>query len=111
MEKDSYQFLQQFYPFHMEMRDQLEFTPHQAIAGCEGCKKNIYLKPNQHCLSGGRYCATDPDGDGILNGQDAVREILRQLCIFKQDQINWWKYIIKYSNLCLSKMYSPFLLN
>ncbi|CAD8120704.1 unnamed protein product [Paramecium sonneborni] len=102
MDRSSYQFLEQFYPFHIEMRDQLEFTPHYAIDRCGICKKEDYKKPNQQCLSGGRYCASDPDADGPLTGQDAVREIVKQLCIFKQDQLKWWQYAVKYSNRCLT---------
>jgi len=32
-------------------------------------------------VSGGRYCAPDPDGAGVLSGRDIVMEDLRQLCI------------------------------
>ncbi|CAK65401.1 unnamed protein product (macronuclear) [Paramecium tetraurelia] len=104
MDKSSYQFLEQFYPFHMEMKDQLQFTPHYAIDRCGICKKNNYNTRNQQCLSGGRYCASDPDADGPLTGQDAVREIVRQLCIFKQDQSKWWRYVVRYSDICLTQM-------
>ncbi|CAD8103884.1 unnamed protein product [Paramecium sonneborni] len=104
MDISSYLFLEQFYPFHMEMKDQLEFIPHYSLDRCGMCKKQGYNKPTQQCLSGGRYCANDPDADGPLTGQDAVREIVKQLCIFKQDKLKWWKYVVKYSNLCLKDM-------
>ncbi|CAD8079661.1 unnamed protein product [Paramecium primaurelia] len=104
MDKQSYQFLEQFYPFHMEMKEQLIFTPHYSIDRCGKCKKDNYTSQHQQCLSGGRYCASDPDGDGPLTGQDSVREIVRQLCIFKKDNVKWWKYVVKYSNKCLTQM-------
>lgn len=46
MDKQSYQFLEQFYPFHMEMKEQLIFTPHYSIDRCGKCKKDNYT--SQH---------------------------------------------------------------
>ena len=30
-----------------------------------------------NCVSGGRYCAPDPDGVGVLTGRDVLYEDLR----------------------------------
>ncbi|CAD8188202.1 unnamed protein product [Paramecium octaurelia] len=77
--KQEYTFLQQFYPFHLEMKDQLEFPPYYSIDICGICKRQNYLKQVDQCLSGSRYCESDPDGPGPLKGADSLREIIRQL--------------------------------
>ncbi|CAD8100124.1 unnamed protein product [Paramecium primaurelia] len=106
MDQKSYKFLRQFYTFHMQMKDSLEFTPHYTLGRCAQCAKSGFDKRDSLCLSGGRYCAADPDGDGPLDGQDAVREVVRQICIFKEDKIKWWNYVIKYSQQCLGSSIS-----
>ncbi|CAD8184986.1 unnamed protein product [Paramecium octaurelia] len=106
MDQKSYKFLRQFYSFHMQMNESLQFTPHYTLGRCAQCAKTNFNKKDSLCLSGGRYCAPDPDGDGPLDGQDAVREVVRQLCIYKMDKIKWWKYAIKYSQQCLGSSIS-----
>lgn len=32
-------------------------------------------------LLGGKYCQSDPDGNGDLKGSDVVKEIIHQICI------------------------------
>lgn len=54
------------------------------------------------CLSGGRYCAPDPDNSGPLIGQDAVLEVVRQVCIFRNYKEQWWSYASAYSEQCLN---------
>ncbi|CAD8109004.1 unnamed protein product [Paramecium sonneborni] len=101
MDKSSYRFLKQFYSFHMQMKDFVEFTPHYTLGRCGHCERFQFTRRDSLCLSGGRYCAADPDGNGPLDGQDAVREVVRQICIFKTDKNKWWNYVLKYSQLCL----------
>jgi hypothetical protein len=50
---------------------------------CSYCSKNDYKTVIDECVSGGRYCAPDPDSSGPLIGRDVVMEDLRQICIFE----------------------------
>lgn len=72
---------------------------------CAECERNFYQYPEPNCLSGGRYCAPDPDGVGPKTGRDVVIEDLRQLCIHKltegaKDYKAWFRYMSHYDPLC-----------
>ena len=76
------------------------FTPHYYVydgiaSGCHGSNTPC----GNLCINNGRYCSTDPDNDveAGLSGADIVKEILRELCIWKfygTDGIGlpWWDY-------------------
>lgn len=55
------------------------------------------------CLSGGRYCAPDPDNNGSLIGQDAVWQALKQICINKLFKDEWWDYVQNFDQICLNQ--------
>lgn len=58
---------------------------------------------NSLCISGGRYCAFDPDGNGPLMGRDVIFEDLRQLCIINQTDVTmWFDYAMAFENNCLT---------
>lgn len=59
------------------MKENVDFNPRYVQSECEACKKLNWSISNDDCLSGGRYCATDPDGTGPLLGRDVVFEDLR----------------------------------
>ena len=64
-----------------------------------------FTEAHENCLSGGRYCYTDPDQDGRLTGRDIVMEDLRLICVFKQtaDDVNynkWFDYVVQHVELC-----------
>jgi len=44
---------------------------------CTDCARKNFTVTNSLCISGGRYCAYDPDGNGPLIGRDIVIEDLR----------------------------------
>jgi hypothetical protein len=44
------------------------------------------------CISGGRYCANDPDDNGPLTGRDVILEGLRQMCM-KGNMNKYFSYI------------------
>lgn len=80
-------------------KDIVEFTPHYVLWQCYGCTFN---KAEDNCISGGRYCAPDPDDRGPLTGRDILLEDLRQICIYKKytkgdTYSTWTDYIINYS--------------
>ena len=64
-----------------------------------------FIEPYENCLSGGRYCYTDPDQDGLLTGKDIVMEDLRLICIFRQtaSDVNydkWFNYVVQHVEHC-----------
>lgn len=81
------------------------FTPHFVLWYCSSCKANNWQEPHPDCVSGGRYCAPDPDFDGPRNGREIVMEDLRQLCIHKEGlkQKNgkmFWNYVKYFNETC-----------
>lgn len=66
-------------------------------------------------MGGGRYCGIniymggeknyfldmDPDGDGLATGRDLVYESLRQLCLWKLDNDEWWHYMKIFDSQCI----------
>eukprot|EP00475_Leptophrys_vorax_P011637 TRINITY_DN18194_c0_g1_i1.p1 TRINITY_DN18194_c0_g1~~TRINITY_DN18194_c0_g1_i1.p1 ORF type:complete len:515 (-),score=97.67 TRINITY_DN18194_c0_g1_i1:70-1614(-) len=60
------------------------------------------------CTNSGRYCSVDPDGNrdmGVSAG-DAVRENLRQICVWRECQSEnetskWWQYIDGFQQACI----------
>eukprot|EP01016_Furgasonia_blochmanni_P051056 TRINITY_DN7982_c0_g1_i1.p1 TRINITY_DN7982_c0_g1~~TRINITY_DN7982_c0_g1_i1.p1 ORF type:complete len:560 (+),score=81.01 TRINITY_DN7982_c0_g1_i1:32-1711(+) len=98
------------YQFVNEMRTALKgfeksywnFTPHYVIWHCLECAWEKYETTfNPNCLSGGRYCAPDPDKDGPQNGRDVVYEVLTQICIQKNYPELWWNYMKEFGSKCL----------
>lgn len=84
MDAASYVFLENFYKNSIALSAHTEFTPHYAIYYCGSCKVAGWTEYDSPlCISGGRYCSPDPDGDGPEDGKDEVMEDLRQICIFK----------------------------
>jgi hypothetical protein len=73
----SYEFINSFKESHKYLSPNVKFTPHYALWFCGYCKLKNYQVNNDHCVSGGRYCAPDPDGNGPLLGKDVVLEDLR----------------------------------
>ncbi|CAD8098134.1 unnamed protein product [Paramecium sonneborni] len=99
----SYLFLEEFFPFAKQMINQLTFNPIYIQFYCKECEKTGYKATNQNCISGGRYCAQDPDLDGPLTGREVIMEDLRQLCILQQnDLITWWNYMILFNQFCFN---------
>jgi len=91
-------------------RTTLNFRPHFVLWYCTECLLNGYNESNEDCLSGGRYCAPDPDGSGALTGRDVVLEDLRQLCLlssFANSEFKypyWFQYMAKYNSTCRSNI-------
>eukprot|EP01015_Nassula_variabilis_P001793 TRINITY_DN10975_c0_g2_i1.p2 TRINITY_DN10975_c0_g2~~TRINITY_DN10975_c0_g2_i1.p2 ORF type:complete len:127 (+),score=11.74 TRINITY_DN10975_c0_g2_i1:64-444(+) len=56
---------------------------------------------NQNCLSGGRYCAQDPDNDGPMTGRDVLLEVLNQLCVKQVQPLFWKSYVSYFGANCL----------
>lgn len=79
-------------------------TPHYVLWRCQSCAPD-YRNDTDDCVSGGQYCAPDPDGDGRLVGRDVVMEDLRQICIYKQSLERnkphlWWDYVSEFYERC-----------
>jgi hypothetical protein len=69
--------LRELSPFLKEFsRDQLKFVPAYVNYPWKSGTAD-YSKEHRDCLSGGRYCLTDPDDEGKLTGRDVLQEDLR----------------------------------
>ena len=88
-----------------------EFAPHYILWYCPACEKSQYRVGHQDCVSGGRYCSLDPDGDGSLSGRDVMYEDLRQLCLFNltttKNYEKWFEYHSEYYSMCSADLFSP----
>ena len=85
------------------LKDYVQFTPHYVTWFCHACKVSdpSFSTTMKDCLSGGRYCATDPDGLGELTGNNIVIESLREKCIFEADSDLWWTYMEAFNRICI----------
>lgn len=95
-------FLTQFAPVAKNFGRNIKITPHYVLWYCVECSNAGYVEDHKDCLSGGRYCAPDPDYDGPRTGREIVMEDLRQICVSKvsRKQGNpslWWDYILEFS--------------
>jgi hypothetical protein len=83
-----------------------EYSINFVLWFCPTCKDEGYVDDTEvDCVSGGKYCAPDPDGDGELTGRDVIDEDLRQLCIHKQgteggNPFLWWRYVNEFYEQC-----------
>ncbi|CAG9333504.1 unnamed protein product [Blepharisma stoltei] len=96
-------FIYEFYDTAIKLSEkQASFVPHYAHFSCYKCKYRGYQEPHPDCLSGGRYCARDPDFSGPFTGRDVVTEDLRQICIFRlyKDYKLWYRYMKKRYEMC-----------
>jgi len=98
----AYEFFGNFSDLVDEFGETLKFTPHYVLWYCGSCEKDEFKIPQDNCLSGGRYCAPDPDGAGPAKGSTVVTEDLRQICIWKSaSQDRWWDYTEEFGLTCL----------
>lgn len=102
-----YKFLKEFKDFYLQSKDSFTFHPRYVTWHCKTCKHEGYKRPSPDCLSGGRYCAPDPDAVGALTGGDVVYEDLRQICLWKNFEDFWWNYIEVFSSNCVNKPDQP----
>jgi len=99
-------FLHDFAPFADRFTtEELSFSPRYSTITCWHCALGNFTEDLADCLSGGRYCALDPDGAGPLSGRDVLLEDLRQICIFqeatKQETYSlWFDYMSEHYSSC-----------
>mmetsp|Transcript_6975 Transcript_6975/g.12761 ORF Transcript_6975/g.12761 Transcript_6975/m.12761 type:complete len:459 (+) Transcript_6975:2211-3587(+) len=105
--KRSIEFVQEFAVKGRKFkRDSVVFTPKYVTWHCLQCSIYDYINNEPNCLSGGRYCAPDPDLQGPLNGRDVLMEDLREICVFNQslDKNNkyglWYDYMTALNSTC-----------
>lgn len=87
----------------------LELHPRIALWNCYECQEANFTLDKADCVSGGRYCAPDPDGSGPLSGRHVLMEDLRQICVFqsiaREDSYRkWLSYLKASSELCASNL-------
>jgi len=101
------QFLKEFSQYNTEFDKSTLMTPHYVIYTCPQCHKEGFKNSYVDCISGGRYCAPDPDNEGLYTGFDVVMENLRQLCIYEtaKDKVihrEWWDYVTTFYDDCMA---------
>ncbi|OMJ93128.1 hypothetical protein SteCoe_3945 [Stentor coeruleus] len=96
------EFLSDFSQHGKKLMPNTQMTPHYVLWYSVERSKEGFLTEHKDCLSGGRYCAPDPDLDnGPRTGREIVLENLRQICLYNyltdQKKLNlWWDYIKKF---------------
>eukprot|EP01016_Furgasonia_blochmanni_P054645 TRINITY_DN9029_c0_g1_i4.p1 TRINITY_DN9029_c0_g1~~TRINITY_DN9029_c0_g1_i4.p1 ORF type:complete len:391 (-),score=68.50 TRINITY_DN9029_c0_g1_i4:513-1685(-) len=102
-DKGSYDFLEDLHDYLSQLDQKFwDFKVHYVLWHCLQCSWEDYkTEYNTNCVSGGRYCAPDPDEDGPLSGRDVVLESLTQTCIMKHYKEKWWTYMQRFSTFCL----------
>ena len=102
----SLQFLSQFSRFSPKFpKSQLDFRVHYALWSCFECQDLNFTLDKADCVSGGRYCAPDPDGSGPLSGRNVLLEDLREICVLqsisREDNYRkWFDYMASFSQSC-----------
>lgn len=98
----AYQFLANFADFARE-EPAFKFTPHFVTWDCYECRYTDYSVPLEgDCISGGRYCAPDPDDSGPYTGSHVLFEDLRQACIWENNPGTYWNYVRYFPNRCFT---------
>ena len=98
--RNSFRLVREFDKYYKELKNDIKFNPHYAIWPCPDCYSTNYTSSMDNCVSGGRYCCPDPDGNGPATGSHVVQEDLRQLCIFQNYPDLWWTYMKKFDSTC-----------
>jgi hypothetical protein len=93
---NAYKFIREFKDFYLKSSGVIVFEPHYVTWYCAPCQQQDWKVENPDCVSGGRYCAPDPDSEGPLKGSDVVMEDLRQICVWKNFPEAWWDYVDKF---------------
>jgi hypothetical protein len=104
-DSSAYPFISDFAQFVATFDEEsVKITPHYVLWYCAECRMKGYDgSPQSNCLSGGRFCAPDPDGKGPAEGQTVVTEDLRQICVYRElKALAWWKYTSEFGQNCLS---------
>jgi len=100
-------FLSDFSPYGREFPlSHLNFTPHYALWNCRECLDSKFTLDHPDCISGGRYCAPDPDGTGPAKGRDVILEDIREICVFEQSlrketYLLWMDYMREFNATCV----------
>jgi hypothetical protein len=76
LDDTSYRFLTQFNAFYYILKQNLTFTPNYIVYENPGIQSDAKYDVDD-CIGGGKYCAPDPDGDGVLTGRDSIMEDIR----------------------------------
>ncbi|OMJ84893.1 hypothetical protein SteCoe_13875 [Stentor coeruleus] len=96
------EFLSDFSQHGKKLIPNTQMTPHYVLWYSVERSKEGFITEHKDCLSGGRYCAPDPDLDnGPRTGREIVLENLRQICLYnyltENKKLNlWWDYISKF---------------
>lgn len=81
----------------------MSFEPHIAVYLDPKAQQYNFSNISPKCLSGGRYCTTEPEGGnkGGYVGQDGVWQDLITLCVWKLYPTSWFDFMINFNEICL----------
>jgi len=101
---NSYHFVKRFSPYIMEFGKNIDFIPHIVTWYSGNAEMKNFTELEANCVSGGRYCAPDPDGIGPANGSLVVIQDLRQLCLVRTVGLwSWISFMMQYPQFCTDK--------
>lgn len=89
-------FISSMKTYNLELDDNVLMTPRFVYWRCIDCDEDMIKK---HCWSGGKYCAVDSNNDKH-NGRKIMMEDLREKCIAKKHNREWWVYMFYVHMMC-----------
>eukprot|EP01015_Nassula_variabilis_P031506 TRINITY_DN712_c0_g1_i9.p1 TRINITY_DN712_c0_g1~~TRINITY_DN712_c0_g1_i9.p1 ORF type:complete len:356 (-),score=66.85 TRINITY_DN712_c0_g1_i9:153-1220(-) len=90
-------FMKEFADYGSKLEEYTEFEPNYVYWPCQNCDLE---HTEEKCIANGKFCAPDPDGDGPIQGWEALIEDLRQYCIHALYGKRYWSYVGSFSD-CL----------
>jgi hypothetical protein len=131
--REASEFLGEIADYVLLLRWKMQYRPHFHVFSLPKDAKEY----NQLCLPAdgggkfpaGKYCATDPDGDGPITGVDVIMEDVHQYCIWQTGRMqppagimdnlpsvikvpatfspSYWNYILKFHESCKTTGSTP----
>ncbi|CAD8118985.1 unnamed protein product [Paramecium sonneborni] len=98
--RDSYRIVDEFQQYYDLLKnEQVNYTLLYSIFNSNNSETE-YLIDESNCICERRYCAIDPDGEGIGSGKNIIEESIRQTCIFKHFPQKYFQYMNKFNFEC-----------
>ncbi|CAD8116226.1 unnamed protein product [Paramecium sonneborni] len=98
--RDSYRVIDEFQEYYDLLKNEkVNYTLLYSIFNSNNTQSD-YSIDESNCICQRRYCAMDPDGEGIGTGRNIIEEAIRQTCIFKHFPLQYFQYMNKFNFEC-----------